>query len=532
MVEWKAPPGVAGDVTLVRARPVDVRLGLRRCPQRRSLEMRPALRVESVAPPAIRNTAATTALGKVLDLVEHDGLAPEEAVREWQSREQRPPRPMLVGWLGKAVHRYLSAAETIGVAPSPVSRNWGRRRTLVRDGVEITHEEVVSGRRYEGGGVRELRLLRTGSVEHRERDDAEVALAAGVVAGASLVLTSTWVRGPLVLRSVPSPDRVRVVEIGCSDGSHNVLFDGTVSQAHAEYERAAEDAVFSSAAESDYEPGSDCGDCDLIGLCPAVPIRPGLLGVESGPPLRRSWSITTGRSFDECPARLVGEQLFLPRERAAEDTDHTRRGQAVHAWLEDQHRRTPVRACAPGEVPSTPDEWTAGRWTVSGPQARLGVQMIADHALTCALGGDGDVEAHPEQSVVVFDPEANVVVVAKTDLFYRIGDRWKVRETKTASFLEESDLLAQFPQLALAVVLSAADAFPEGRGVRVELERLAATGPVVADLDVGDPEFVAAAKAVVGARIAGWHAAPKLTATPGRSCRSCPFGNWCPERAA
>jgi hypothetical protein len=540
MVAWKAPAGVTGDELMWRVRPDDVRQARQACPQRRAMGMRPALRVESVAP-AVRHAGPTTALGKVLDYVEHDGLAVEEALERWRRYTDRTP-PMLVGWLAKAVRHYLTAAAGIacqrtapdGTAPAPVSRNWGRRRRFVdADGAEVVHEEVVSGRRFEGDGVRELRLLRTGSVRDRARDEAEIGLTAGVVASAELMLSGPWEKRPLILRPALRPQWVRIVEIGCSDGTCNVLFDGTAQEAHEKYARDADAAVFAAAAGTGYLPGAECGGCDLIGLCPAVPVRPGLLGVDGSGLPRRSWSLSTGRSFEDCPARLVGERMFLPRERAAEDSDYTRRGLAVHAWLEDLHRRVPARACSPEEVPSTPEDWSAGRWSVTGAQARLGAQMIADHTLTCALGGPvGHVEAHPERPVVVFDQEANVVVVAKADLLYRAGDAWAVRETKTVSVLDESDLLTQFPQLALAVVLAAEDGLRVGERVRVELERLSASGPVVAELDADDPEIVAAARAVLRARVERWHSAPALAAKPGKVCKTCPFGQWCPERKA
>lgn len=541
MVAWNAPAGVVGDDRLWRVRPFDVRRDELTCPQRRAVGMRPALRVDSGVP-AMRQAGATTALGKVLDHVEHDGLSVAEALASWQRHADQPPPPMLVGWLVKAARHYLSACAEIawaealpgGTELAPVSRNWGRsRRFDTADGGEVVHEEVVSGRRFEGDGVRELRLLRTRSVRDRARDEAEIALVAGVVASASVVLSGMWDKRALTLRSALAPQRVRVVEIGCSDGSHNVLFEGTAQEAHEKYRRDAESVVVAAASGTEYLPGADCGGCDLIGQCPAVPVRPGLLGVDGSGLPRRSWSLSSGRSFDDCPARLVAERLFLPRERAAEDSDYTRRGQAVHAWLEDLHRRLPARACSADEVPSTPDEWSAGRWSVSGEQARLGVQMISDHTLTCALRGPaGDVEAHPERPVVVFDPKANVVVVAKTDLLYRAGDVWKVRETKTVSVLDESDLMAQFPQLALAVVLSIEDGIRAGEPVRVELERLSATGPVVAELNVDDPEIVAAARSVVRARVEAWHASPALTARPGKVCKTCPFNQWCPESKA
>jgi hypothetical protein len=160
--------------------------------------------------------------------------------------------------------------------------------------------------------------------------------------------------------------------------------------------------------------------------------------------------------------------------------------------------------------------------------------MIGDHFLVCPLrGADEETEVHPERSVVVYDPAANVVVIAKVDLLYRTAGVWRLRETKTARHLNEGNPLTRFPQISLAILLSAEGLLPGGRGgCRVELERLTAYGPVMSEFDVHDPELVAEAREVVRSRVVDWHADERLATKPGKkACGECGFTRWCPDAA-
>ena len=58
-------------------------------------------------------------------------------------------------------------------------------------------------------------------------------------------------------------------------------------------------------------------------------------------------------------------------------------------------------------MPDTPDAWSAGGWEVTGEDARLGVQMIGDHSLVCALQDlpPGAVVL-PEHQLLVYDSDA------------------------------------------------------------------------------------------------------------------------------
>ncbi|MFB7272106.1 PD-(D/E)XK nuclease family protein [Streptomyces sp. NPDC056244] len=478
----------------------------------------------------------------VLDLIEFDRLSLEEALTKWRHDSRRRPHPGLVQWTEHAVRGYLAAvAESAPLAP--VSRQWARQRTDLEDGVPVVHEETVTGRRYEGDGIRELRIPRIKSVDRRsggrtEGELAETALAAAVLADARPVLSSRWKpEQRLTLGRFTPTAHVRVVEIGCVDASRNILFEGTPEEAHHRYVRTADERVRAVKAGGGYHPGQECGTCELVDVCPAVPSRPGFLGVDSPPAQRRSWSMTTARTYRTCPARAHFRDLFLPGADAAEDSAATVRGQAVHAAIEELHGRSPVRACVSTDAPATSERWRVGRWEVSGFQARLGTQMVGDHALVCPLDGlPGDAQVYPERSLVVHDPEADVVVVAKTDLLYRRTDTWFLRETKTIRSLDESDPLVIYPQLALALLLAREGAVPGttedgATGCRVELERLTGSGPVVTELDGDDGELLAQARQIVTDHATPWHADEEYVANPGKHCETCPFSQWCPDRA-
>lgn len=156
--------------------------------------------------------------------------------------------------------------------------------------------------------------------------------------------------------------------------------------------------------------------------------------------------------------------------------------------------------------------------------------MIGDHALVCPLRHrPDDAILHPELPVVVYDPDADVVVIAKADLLYRVAYQWTLRETKTAGVLSEGDPLDQYPQLALAVLLAGAEVLPGKGRCRVELERLTGSGPVLTELDIAATDVVAKAQRVLEEHVSAWHADARYPAKAGKACADCPFTRWCPD---
>ncbi|WP_166462727.1 PD-(D/E)XK nuclease family protein [Amycolatopsis acidicola] len=472
-----------------------------------------------------------SALHAVLDLIEFDQLSGDAAIRRWT--EKSDPDPTLARWAAQAVRAIQEAEPKIAATRpdtpvlEPVSRSWGRQRLNAED----VYEEAVVGRRYEADGIRELRLLSTNSVAGaaRERtDDAEIAFLVGVTAGARPILGGRWDhQRRFSLGRFTAPERIRVVEVGCADGSIDVRFDGSPAEALRLYEDEAAGPLAELLADDSYRPGYDCAKCLLVESCPGVPSVPGLLGVTGD--TRRTWSVTSGREHQKCPDRYRFGEMFLPRERAAEDSDGTRRGRAVHSWIAQRHDRRPIQACRASDVPASSETWSAGWAGRDGIEARLGVQMIGDHALVCPLAGLAGDTVRTEHLVVAFDPVANAVIVAKTDLLYRDDHGWVLREIKTARSPETGDLLTKYPQLALAVLLSEAGVLAEeGAPLRVELEELTGSGPVLATLDVSSDAVLAAARRAVN-RLAG----PMFTMetsgpNPGKACADCGFVRWCP----
>jgi len=524
---------------LVRIQPADIRRWEGGCPSKLARKVRPGATSRRRVP--ARREMATWALGplyEVLDLIEFEGLAPLDALDHWRAAPKLPVHPALAQWTEHAVRSYLAASAQIPAAPGmpeggvlvPVSRMWARQRGSLKPQDPEVYEELVTDRRYAGYGVRELRVIRKGTVRDHPRDDAEIAVAVGVLAGGSPVWSSKWEKKQLTLGRFEECRLVRLVEIGCLDASCRILFEGTPEEAYERYGPDVQERVDELIAADGLRPGDGCGRCAAVAECPAVPSRPGFLGIENPGLPRRSWSVTTGRTYRKCPARAHLEDLFLPRDRAAEDSEATVRGKAVHKWIEDRHRRTPGRSCDSADVPGTSEVWRHGDREVTGFQARLGTQMIGDHALVCPLAdGSEDVEVHPERTIVVHDPDADVVVMAKIDLLYRAGGRWALRETKTARVLGEGDLLEQYPQLALAVLLVDHGVLPGAEECGVELERLTGSGPVVSRLDPRAPDVLAQARRVVERHVSQWRADTDFTARPGEACEDCPFTRWCPD---
>lgn len=544
--------------TLVRVRSGHARDVGYRCPERIAVEVHPGLPRPGTGGHARTGGGSSPiqALDKILDSVEFDRLDPAEAIRRWHDRAD--PHPGLARWVAHAVTNVLAAEAKIDDLPAgltPVSRWWARQRPATPDGVG-TYEETLRGRRYEtADGIREIRLLRTHSVddrpkgerpaddregeapdaddrgvEQRAADDREVAFAAGVAAGGSPVLSNPWSRTAYRLGRFAAPRRIRVVEIGCVDGSARVRFDGTPWEAADRYTAVIAKALRTVTAGGAHRPGYDCGRCALITDCPAVPSLPGLLGVTAATPPRRNWSITTGREHRRCPARAYFRGQFLPGDRSVEESPATHRGRGVHHWIEQRHRATPHHACRASDVPDSVRSWESGGWNVVGAQARLGVQMIGDHALICPLRGLPDgAKVLPEHLVVVFDPDANVVVVSKADLLYQDADGWILRETKSRRSPGGSGL-REFPQLALAALLSASGVYAERETpLRVELERLTPAGPILTRFDVTDPAVLAHARQVVTGLAADWFVDADHPTKPGKACLDCPFTRWCPD---
>ena len=184
------------------------------------------------------------------------------------------------------------------------------------------------------------------------------------------------------------------------------------------------------------------------------------------------------------------------------------------------------------DVPAQQDDWSAGKWHVTGEQARDGTRMLVSHADLCPFHHGGIADVRLEPTLAFHDTAANVIVIAKPDMLYLADGAWVWREIKTRKRLPRRgpDLYQEFPQLAVAVVLMAEHALGgKPCGQRIELELLSPGAGDIWLIDPVDPAEVSAAKAALRELAAPWHADETAAARPGPHCADCPVRRWCPD---
>ena len=523
--------GMTGDRGLVRIGTRAADEGT--CPARLAAKARPAMR------PAQRSRARkpgmeTFPLGPVMaavDDVEFGGLPRDQALDRFGGGS-KPLHPGAIAWGRYAVGCYLDSDASTGTAALiPVQHYWVVQRA--RGG--RTWELYAWGRRYESpdGTLREFRFLRYGIADSGKRDPAQVAIAAYSAAfGVPASWPNPW-GDPFELTAADPKEvrRVRVLEIGLAGGPAAVLFDGTPEEAEALYAEHARGPVRDITAGGSPQPGYGCADCKLVTACETLPRIPGVLGITDPAAPLRTWSVSNGRYYSKCPAQDHLIRLHLPRENEYDIA--AVRGQAVHAWLAETHAGSPRSACTVWDIPARPDDWISGTWRITGDQAVDGTRMLANHADLCPFHRRAQItEVRLEPELAFHDTAANTIIITKPDMLYLDDGAWVWREIKTRQRLPApgSDMLREFPQLALAVVLTAENAFGgKPSGARIELELLAPGGADVWLVDPNDPAEIAKARTVVHELAAPWHTDETAAAKPGPHCGKCPVRRWCPD---
>jgi len=235
---------------------------------------------------------------------------------------------------------------------------------------------------------------------------------------------------PVLAERVPAT-RVRVVEVALSDATHRVLIDAPCAEIRRRYAEQVRPAAASMLDGGMRIPGADCAGCKIKASCDALPRIPGLLGLADRGTHHRIWSVSTGRTYQICPAQAHLREQHLP---AGADSDAVRRGVAVHEWLAAAHDRPGHPPCSTDDLPE-PGSGERGIATpiMTGAEYHEVYPFLVQHVAVCPLANPAGVtEVSVEQTVVAFDTTADVTVIAKPDLVYRAGGTLVYREVKTS----------------------------------------------------------------------------------------------------
>ncbi|WP_283133163.1 PD-(D/E)XK nuclease family protein [Rhizohabitans arisaemae] len=478
----------------------------------------------------------------VLDAVEFGGADPAAATAAAIEGNRNPVHPGAAAWIAHACDTYLEAAESLAaeLAADGVPIEPERHPRIVQGGASPAEMRALTawGRWYGSpdGTVVEFRRLR---MRHPiGTPDTPSTLAMGYIAAAGHRAANPQdvyrtIPVPLLERG-PRPERVRVVEIGLTGGGVKVLLDGSPEDVHPLYRATAVPVASGLLDGGPRSPGRDCAECKLLGSCDTLAHTPGLLGLRGRGTHRRTWSMTTDRQYQICPAQAHLRELHIPG--AEPESTAVRRGLLVHRWLEVAHSRPGAPACTRRDLPA-PGEPDLGlaEPLMAPDEYREILPFLRNHLPICPLDGPGPItEVVPEPRVASYDAEADVVVIASPDLLRRAGGELVYREQKTSDAhrgITAENALELVPQLALAVCLIADGALgPAGdSGGRVELEQLTPVSGDLITLRVSDPGVLATARRIVSDRARGWHGETGFRATPGPWCRFCPVSRWCAD---
>lgn len=527
---WRVPDGFDGDASLVRISASMLTQERYVCRAQLAAKARPAV-WPSRRSRAAKERAEMFAFGPiqaVLDRVEFHSDTFEAAVAALRGYD-KPLHPGLTRYARHAAAAYLALGAVVdGHSLLPVAQDWVAQK---RDAQ--TWELHAWGRRYQSpdGSLREFRFLRHRPAGRRQRDLAQVAVAAYAAAFGSPAPRPAFAAAYAVDGKAVCVRRVRVVEVAFADGSCSVLFDGTPAQAEAFYAEHARARVNLIPAGGPAKAGSGCAKCKLTAVCDDLPRVPNLLGVTGPQAPLRTWSVSNGRYYALCPAQDHMHRLSLPRD--GEYGPDAILGQAVHEWLEAAHARRPFRPCTAGNIPRSPTDLPSERWPLTQEQLDQAAAMIRHHAAVCAFQHVGRIdEVRTEPDLAFHDTAANTLVIAQPDLVYREHGSWVYRETKTTSKPRrfEPDPLDAHPQLALAVLLLAEAALGgDPTGSRVELETLRTARPDIEIIDPTDPLRVSKAREIIRELVQPWHGDHEYRARTGPHCQSCPVSQWCPD---
>jgi hypothetical protein len=334
--------------------------------------------------------------------------------------------------------------------------------------------------------------------------------------------------------------RLRVSEFSLEDGELRTVFDGDRRDAVALYQQRG-NPVRASLAGGPFNPGSGCADCAFLNVCPAVPSVRGILGIPGRAVATRALTSAHLAAYDRCPTAFqVQRRDHLPdgfADGADQQTGALARGRglAVHQWLRWAHSRTPARGCTPADLPDPSAQAAEDLLVASGltqDDYRLAYPYLVHHFDSCPLHHEGLTDWVPERRTVMFDPDADIVVISTPDLMCRVdaGGPPLWRETKTAGTTPSDVLEAiqRYPAFALNIAMLAAQVNARRfESAYIELEVLTPHAGATFTVTTSDGQIVAEAQKLV-ADIANRYAQDlAFAAKPSGLCATCSAHRWC-----
>ncbi|WP_370943885.1 PD-(D/E)XK nuclease family protein [Amycolatopsis sp. cg5] len=425
----------------------------------------------------------------------------------------RPPAHAgLIRWSIDAFRNYRAAWRAHQAAVSelvPVRSAWKitHRRNAADQRRVSRYEQTCWGRRYRSvdDSVREMWLLSLSApMERREI----VTLAAANVAAFG---------GDGV------PEKVRVVLFGATSPVVEQVVERTAAQIRDQAQDKVAPKLIEIVDGTARHPGRDCASCPDVPACPALAAADLLPDVPPAPGPRRTLSVTDLRYYRSCPAKYHLRRQLKLRDTGLVESRPVLVGRAVDETLRKRHT-SGARRCRPDDAPG------GDVATLLEDDRRTALEMLARHAALCPFPDVDEVPDDQHRFLVAHDSRLDVVFGGTPDLFYRRGDCWVWRETKTSRrrLRRDRSLLREVPQLALATLILSARV-PEGspRGSRIELEQLRPDGCALEEVDPTDPALVAEAREVIGELVEPVLRDTAFVPAPGADCAKCEVRRWC-----
>jgi len=336
---------------------------------------------------------------------------------------------------------------------------------------------------------------------------------------------------------VPSDAVIRISEFSLATGDYRCTFSGRRSDILAlpGITQMVPEALGGTA----FRPGQACASCGFLNVCPAVPQRRGVLGLPGRAVALRHLTSADLHAYDRCPTAFQAQRRDHLPDAYPEEGDFgagngaRERGIAIHAWLNWAHSREPGQGC---EIEDLPDPW-GDRALPAARAAGLSLEAyqaaypyLLQHLEHCMRGLEGLGGWISERRVVVFDPDADVVVISTPDSTCSVAETgdpvW--REVKSTAVLppDVEAALHLYPAFALNIALLAGEVSGGGTGF-AELEVLTPNSARVFHVSTSDGTLVAEAQRIVADIGHRFGNDLVFDRKPSAACEYCSVYRWC-----